>query len=475
MSKDKPARTRVFLALVGPPGGYAFVTPPLGPLYIAAWLRERFALDIRVVSQRAEGWSSEKLAREIIAFDPQIVGLSCMTPSAHALPVITAAVHAALPEALIALGGPHVAAFGADALEAANADVAVVGEGEIAMEQITRAYSEGASLADIPGLIRRDADGAVVVNPGSIPLIADLDRLPMPAYDLIDPRTYWRQTGMAPIPRRKYVSLFSSRGCPYGCIYCHNVFGRGFRAQSPARMVAEVKYATEHVGASEIEFLDDCFNLDRNRLLAYADLLQQELGPVRTTFPNAIRADLLDAETVDALVAAGMYHTSLALESGAPRIQELIGKRLNIPRFIEAVALCADRGVFTNGYVMLGFPTETAAEIEQTIRVASESQLHISSFFRVTPFPGTPLFNHVKQHTPEKLAHLPYNDMEYWRVNVNLSEVSDDALDKYLGKAFRAFYLRPGRLYRMARDYPKPWLLPSYIPMFLKRALSEFL
>jgi anaerobic magnesium-protoporphyrin IX monomethyl ester cyclase len=470
--KQKGEKVGVYLAFVAPPGGYVFVTPPLGLLYIAAWLRKRFNLNICIVNQRVEGWTSERLVKEIVAFAPDIVGLSCMTPSSYALPAVTRAIRTALPDALLVLGGPHIAAFGSEALAATAADVAVLGEGEVAMEQIVRAFIEGGDMADIPGLLRREDEGAIVANPGTLPFIEDLDTLPLPAYDLIDVSKYWRLPAMAPIPRRKYIALFSSRGCPYGCMYCHNVFGRRFRAHSAERIVEEIKCGMKQFGAEEVEFVDDCFNLDRKRLLAYSELLQKEVGPVKTIFPNAIRGDLLDVETVDAMVSAGMYHTSLSLESGTPRIQELIGKRLNIPKFLEAVALCADRGVFTNGYVMLGFPTETEEEMAETIRVASESKLHISSFFRVTPFPNTPLYRYVQEHSPEKLVDVSYNEMEYWRVKLNLSAVSDATLDRYLGKAFREFYFRHKRLFRIARDYPKPFLLPTYALMFLRRVMT---
>ena len=206
--------------------------------------------------------------------------------------------------------------------------------------------------------------------------------------------------------------------------------------------------------------------------MAYADLLLQDIGKVKTIFPNGLRADLVDEETVDGLVATGMYYASLALESGVPRIQEFMGKRLDIPKFQKAAAICAERHVFTNGFVMLGFPTETAEEIEETIRVASESKLHIASFFRVTPFPGTSLHEYVSTNSPEKLVDLRYINMEYWCARVNLSTITDDAFEELLGKANRDFYLRSERIYRILRDYPKPLLLPTYLPTFLKRALT---
>jgi anaerobic magnesium-protoporphyrin IX monomethyl ester cyclase len=466
------ANKRLMLALVGPPSEYALVTPPLGLLYLAAWLRDKFKLDIRVINQRAERWSSDRLVKAIVDFDPHIVGLGCMTPSAYALPGITEAIRRALPDALMVLGGPHVSALGAEALAATAADAGVVGEGELSMEYIVRALFEGTGMERIPGLIRRSEEGEIVVNPGFSPIIDDVDTLPMPAYDLIDIKKYWRLPSMPPIPHRKYMAIFSSRGCPYGCMYCHNVFGRRFRAHSAERMVEEVKYGVQKLGVDEIEFVDDCFNLDRKRVEQYADLLLREVGAVKTAFPNAIRADLLDADSLDVLTAAGMYHTALALESGTPRVQEFIGKRLNIEKYSTAAALCAERRVFTNGFVMLGFPTETLDEMEETIRVASESHLHIASFFRVTPFPNTPLYEYVRKNNPDKLTAVTYNEMEYWRAKFNVSSVSDEELEKTLGKALRKFYLRPERLYRIARDYPKPFLLPTYALMFLRRVMT---
>ncbi len=462
-------KIRLFLAHVAPPSRFVQRTPPLGLLYLAAYLRERYTVDIAVVHQGIEHCSSEQLARKAIDFDADIVGLRCLTPSAHALPIITRAIRLARPRALIVLGGPHVAAFGGESLGSTDADLAVCGEGEITMTQIVAAYLGQGEYEHISGLIRRTSEGEIVTNAGVPPIVHDLDSLPFPAYDLIDTRKYWNEVSMPPIPRRKYISLFSSRGCPYGCSYCHNVFGRKFRAHSPGRIVEEIKYYTKRYGADEIEFIDDCFNLSKDRVLEYVNLLLKSNGPVKTAFPNALRADLLDEETVDALVKSGMYYTSLALESGSPRIQELIGKRLDIPRYLQAVDLCVKNRVFTNGFVMLGFPTETEEEIRQTIETASCSRLHIASFFTVTPFPNTNLYRYVEAHMPDKLGVQRYTEMEYWSAKINLTEIADATFFAYQRKAIRRFYSRPGRLFRIIRDYPKPLLLPTYLPMLVQR------
>jgi len=466
-------KIRLFLVNVGQRSHlYPLATPPLGCLYIAGYLRSKFSLDIQVINQRIEGCSFEEVARRAVDFGADIVGLGSMTPTAHGMPVIASAVRALKPDTFIVLGGPHVSAFGASALEQTVANAAVSGEGELSMGMLVEAYLNGSGLDQIPGLMWRNDKGEVITNPGMAPMVEDLDSLPMPAYDLIDLSKYWRTQSMPPIPRRKYVSLLSSRGCPYACMWCHNIFGRHFRAHSPERIVEEITQHVKRYGIDDVEFVDDSFNLNEKRLFDFVDLLLKKHGPIKIAFPNAVRADLLDESSVDALVQAGTYFSSFALESGSPRIQELTGKRLNIPKFLEAINLAVKRGVFTNGFMMLGFPTETEAEMEETIRVATESQLHTASFFTVTPFPNTRLYEYAKEHFPEKLGQVDYSDMNFCQMRVNMSAVPDEKLFYFQRKAERGFFLRPSRIYRILRDYPQPHLLPLYVHIFLDRLLK---
>ena len=183
-----------------------------------------------------------------------------------------------------------------------------------------------------PAAWRTDS-GEVTVNPGSAPIVEDLDSLPMPAYDLIDLPRYWHVQSIAPIPRRRYVSMVTSRGCPYGCMWCHNIFGRGFRAHSPERVVEEISEYTKRYTINDIEFLDDCFNLKRKRVIDVADLLRKKDIRIKIAFPNGVRADLFDEETMDALAESGMYFCSFALESASPRIQKLTRKNMNLEKF----------------------------------------------------------------------------------------------------------------------------------------------
>ena len=118
---------------------------------------------------------------------------------------------------------------------------------------------------------------------------------------------------------------------------------------------------------------------------------------------------------------------------------------------------------------MLGFPTETEADLQATLDVACNSRLHTAAFFTVVPYPGTELHAYVAKHAPDKLRGLTYDDFQHAWGRINLSEVADDVLFGYQRAGWRRFYLNPARLARIARDYPNPWFLPYYIPMYLNR------
>jgi len=473
-------RLRVFLANIGrrtilfPP-----VTPPLGILSLAAYLRDRFAVDLALFDQRAANCANDEVIRRAAGFEADVVGFRVLTPDAHLLPELTRGIRRALPKALMLIGGPHVSAFAARAMVNIEADAAVAGEGERTFEAIVRAYLsgggrhpaglDGAGFGGIPGLIWRDRSGEVVTNPGMLPLIEDLDTLPFPAYDLLDLAPYWKLRSMGHVPPRKHITLLSSRGCPHHCTYCHQIFGKRFRAQSAERMVAEIEHWQRTFGVHDIEFVDDIFNHVPARVIQFSERIQKRGLKIKVSFPNALRGDTLTPEIVDALVAAGTCYSACALETGSPRLQKYIGKHLDIPRFLEGVELLARGGVFTHGFTMLGFPTETEAEMQETIDVTCGSSLHGASFFTVTPYPNTELYDWVAKTCPEKLEKFSYADMDYTGVPVNLSAVSDEVLFAYQRKAWRSFYLNPGRVARIIRSYPQPLYLPRYLPMLALR------
>lgn len=220
---------------------------------------------------------------------------------------------------------------------------------------------------------------------------------------------------------------------------------------------------------NDIEFLDDIFNHDHERAMEICEMLLRKNLKVKLAFPNGLRTDALSEELIEAMTDAGFYYASFALESGSERIQKRMGKNLDIPSFLRNVELATKRGVFGNGFAMLGFPTETEAEMRETIDVMCTSKMHTAQFFTVTPFPGTALYEEVLRTMPDKLQGLDFADSTYGLIRLNLSAVSDDVLFRCQREANRRFYLNPSRVFRLFRDHPAPQYFPLYLPMFIEK------
>ncbi len=453
---------------------YPLVTPPMGILFLAGYIRKFFPkLNIKLVNQRVENYSPEELVKIIFEYNPQIVGLSVSTIFAYMVPKISKLIKESLPDTWIVLGGPHASSVREQALvDFPYVDIVVPGEGEISFKFMVESYPERKNLQYIPGIIWRHTTGEIIQNSGALLIEENLDNLPFPAYDLIDLPKYWKLQSMPPVPSRRYASIISSRGCPYQCMWCHSIFGRKIRFASPERIIDEISFLKEKYGVEDFEFLDDNFNFNRKRVLQFAELITKKNLRVRFAFPNAIRGDLANEEEIEALCSAGTYMCAFALETGSPRLQKFTCKNLNIPKFLKAVEMMADRGVFTNGFCMMGFPTETEEELQMTIDVACNSKLHTASFFTVIPFPGTPLYNWVKENRPKKLEKVNYMNADLAGAKVNLTDLPDEILFNYQRKAMLRFYLNPIRMFRLFCVHPTPLLLSKYVPIYLHRTFK---
>jgi len=466
-------RQRLFLASVGRrTASTPISSPPLGVLCLAAYVREQCSVEVQVADQRVEDLSNDQLVARIAEFRPHVIGLSAITPSAKRLATVTALLHTALPKTWIVVGGPHATALRGEILVDVAAIAAVAGEGERSLVSIMDAYPDLDALAEAPGLAWRDAAGRIVVNAGAAPVVEDLDALPFPAYDLLDPERYFAVIGMSLLPPGRRLALFTSRGCPYPCTFCHDIFGRRFRKQSPERIVAEIEYYQRRFGVEEVEFLDDVFNLEKARVFEFAQLAGSKRLSVRLHLPNGMRSDLVTEEVLDALVDAGLCRSAFALETGSPRLQALVRKRLDIPRFLQAVEWAVRRGVFAHGFAMLGFPTETEEELEMTVSTMCGSRLHTAVFFGVVPYPGTELHALAERLHPERMRGFTYEDTDCSSFPLNFSEIPDAAYFRQRRIAWRRFYLRPCRVGRIIRDYPHRRYLPRFAPLLIRRTIA---
>lgn len=431
--------------------------PPLGLLYVAAFAREKLGAEVRVLDARLEPDILRLAAEEVRLRRPDVVGLSALTAEAFLAGKITAAVKAADPSVPVILGGPYPSSDPEAALADPNADAAVLGEGEETFAQLVRViaeegprWKEPAVLNGVAGLAIRGGEGVACTAPRAP--IQDLDALPLPAWDLVDYKKFWKTNGMAAMGVRPYLPLFTSRGCPYQCVYCHNIFGKAFRGRSPESVAEEVALIHK-LGTRDIEVLDDVANLDADRFDRTLSLLLERDLRSTLNFPNGLRADIIRAQSLDLLKRVGSGDVALAVETVSPRLQKLINKNLDIDKVSRTIDMLADRRMLSRGFFMLGFPTETESEMRATIKFACESRLHLALFFTPTPYPGTAMHEMFRRagKLPEGLSTI---DFEFTAAPFNPTAMSDETYHRLYSSAFLKFHLNPGRIFRIARDGP---------------------
>lgn len=430
------------------------LVPPMGLLYLGAVLRAA-GHEVRLFDAAEDERPAYPAFRAAArAFAPDVVAFSAITFEASSLLAMARAARETVPAAKVVVGGPHATSYPLRCASHPDIDAVVIGEGERTLPELVDAFAAGRDGHDVPGTVRVDGAGALVHSPPRAP-IGDLDALPFPAWDLLDLPLYRRFSSMANVGRRPYLPLVTSRGCPWRCIYCHQVHGKTFRARSPASVLAEIDEVSRRFGIADFEVVDDVFNLDRDRAAAILEGVAARPGRTALQFPNGVRTDLLDDGMIRLMARAGTQYVAVAVESATPRLQRLIRKNLDLDKARANAVKCVDAGLYVTGFFMLGFPTETLAEARATVDFALSSPLHQAQFFVVTPFEGTPLYDACADVLRERGISLRPEDLEYFRGACNVSAMTDAELFGLQREAYRRFYAAPLRVLRILRDHPR--------------------
>jgi len=446
---------------------------PLGVMMIAAVARERGHADMSILDMKVEDWSVAQCAEALERARPDVVGLSAMTYEAGCMHELAREIKRRLPGVVVVCGGPHPSVAAADVLQDAAIDFVVRGEGEFTFADLLDGLAAGRSeWSECLGLSWRAVDGSVQHNPDRPPP-AQLGELPFPAWDLIEHAKYHAvPRGGVIYAHKEFATMFSSRACPWRCTYCHNSYGKTFRERPAEHVLAEIDLLVTKYGVKELVFMDDIFNFRPARAKAIAQGIIDRGYKLALTFPNGFRGDILDEELVLLLKKAGMYRCMVAVESAVPRMQKVMQKNLKIDKVARIVDFIAAQGIMVHGAFMLGFPTETEEEMQATIDWAAASSFHTAAFFRVIPFKGTALFQQV-----EEAGHaLPtdWSRYEPYQSEINLSKVSETRILALRKAAYRRFYFRPKRLWRIFNLIPrKAHMLPYLTLLFARRAYAR--
>jgi len=415
--------------------------PPLGLAYLAAEL-QRLKVDVSIIDAEVLGLGHSALLSHIPA-EVDLIGFTATTLAWPSTRHAAERVKATFPNALLIIGGPQVTAFPEDTLRASLFDLGVLGDGEPTLVELVTRMSAGGDIFDVPGCVVRTEDD-VQIN-GCIPWIDDLDTIPFPALELLPMERY-----RCVMVEEPFVSMITSRGCPYRCDFCSQIYcGGTLRSRSAENIVDEIAHWIERYGAKEIVLFDETFGVKKQVALRVCELIQERGLKIR--WNARTRINLLDRELLIAMRRAGCYALHLGIESGTDRVLEMMNKKITTHAIEEAVALARELGFQTHAYFMIGYPGETRGEISETLRFSRRLRLDWASFTITIPSPETPLYKRAVQDGVLRA--------DYWKDHTFGREPKDcifftseacsvTCLQRMKRQAYIRFYMRPGVLVR---------------------------
>lgn len=369
------------------PEGWQKESVNLGLAYLAsALIAAGFSVYILDVNRYA--MSDDALVQRAQQLNPMLIGISIKTATAREGARLADLLSEVCPASPIVCGGPHMTLCPEAFMRSAPKVLfGVMGEGEQAIVKLALAVCSGTDVSGIRGLVWRRGDN-VVVNQWSPP--EDLDSLPLPNLDVVEGFSW---DGFR-------YPIVTSRGCPFGCIYCcvNKLTGsRKWRFRSPENIIDELEEVVRTKNISQFEIWDDNFTLDLKRAKAICRLLIERDLNLSWYCHNGIRADRIDFELAQLMKQAGCTSIAFGIESGNPTTFDSINKGEPLSAVVEAVRLVKSVGIMAVGYFIIGLPGDTLERFVDTVRFQRALRLHHFVFGMLIPYPHTEVWDIVQQ------------------------------------------------------------------------------
>ena len=383
-------KPKIILVNPAAPVGAAMHMPfaLLGLGYLAAIL-EKNQYQVYLIDCQVLNLSFEDFRTEIRKLQPNVVGVTSSTLTYQSALKLIKIAKEACPNCITIAGGPHVTFWDDKALEECpELDIIVRREGENTLLELVQRIEAGKSYCDVIGTTCRK-DGKIIRNPDR-PYIEDLDSLPFPARHLWPMETF-----------RKYENILyltTSRGCVYWCEFCTTVrmHGRKYRMRSPKSVVDELQFLQKSYNVSTFTFCDDAFTVDQPRTEALCnEILKRGL---KIEWNCGTRVDMLTKELLAKMKDAGCISVWFGVESGSQQVLDAMKKGITPELTTKVFGWVRELGLKPVPNVILGFPGETKKSAQKTIKFVEKISPDAVGFYNVaTPFPGTPMYDSVKE------------------------------------------------------------------------------
>ncbi len=418
--------------------------PPLGVMYIAAGIERFTRWEVDILDTQIGPMDYHQLEEEIRKRQPDVVGIEALTFSLVDVYHTASVVKKVSQDILVVLGGPHVFLFPEESIASCHVDALCLGEAEYSFPEFLKCIEQNHPFDTVPGIVYK-RQGQILYT-GAPHLLDNLDQLPFPARHLVPYKKYYSVLAKGQF----LTTMMTSRGCPARCIFCDRPhLGKTFRARSASNVVDEIEECVKRFDIREFFFYDDTFSINRERVLA---ICQEILGrKLDILWDIRARVNTMDTEVLSALKRAGCARIHYGIEAGTPEILNVLKKGITLEKVKEVFRLTKKVRIQSLGYFMIGNPTETKEQIEETLRFSQSIDADYIHLSLTTPFPGTELYQMgleqgiFNRDYWREFAKTPAKEFtpELWEEHVTREE-----LIEFMMHAYKRFYTRPSYLLR---------------------------
>lgn len=336
------------------------------------------------------GYSFGDLAKRILSFKPELIGLSMMSHGYKKDYEMIREIKKKFPSIDLVVGGPHVSTLKEKVLEECEEiDLGVVCEGELTMVELCK----GENLGSIKGIMFRK-NGEIRYT-GDREFLSDLDSLKFPRFERFEIEKYRKIRR----DRRHSIPLLTSRGCPYSCTFCaaYLSIGKKFRYRSPANVVDEIEYWHQK-GEKDFLINDDNFTLKKERVYEICDeIKRRKLSGLRFACNTGVRADRLDRDLLRRMKDVGFWRLIFGVEAGNNKILKNIKKGEKIETIEAAIREACEQGFEVELSFLLGSPGEKWSEFQDGVNLALRYPISEVEWNHIVPYPKTELYEWLKE------------------------------------------------------------------------------
>jgi radical SAM superfamily enzyme YgiQ (UPF0313 family) len=322
-----------------------------------------------------------------------------------------------------------------------HADYVICGEGDEALPELVATLNAGGDLGAVRNLAYMEGE-TLRQNPWR-PLVENLDDLPIPDYQVVH--------GWNARRGRRFVSIATSRGCPFNCRFCAviKLFGRKYRYNSVDRVMEELRQ--NGVKAHHVFFCDDNFTANRERIKELCTRMLQENLNIEWSAQVRVEA-AKDEELMELMVRAGCYCVFVGLESINPATLKLYNKSQSVDNIKDCVINFHRHGIRVHGMFVFGSEEDHYQVIRDTVKFSRELDLDSLQYLILTPIPGTPVYQELEAQN--RIFCHDWSHYDGHHAVFQPKQLTPYELQYETIRAMKKFYSWPSVLKRLiARDW----------------------